>query len=195
MEIIELTAENVVSGINGIIKNQQECVVYGVPDKNYVFVGRNDEEQYNKEYCEQNDVELLKFPNQGGIIVSSNGDFDIGHFSKDHFNGFNFKFADMLINFLKDKGINATLVGNDILIDDKYKCGSFSSRIYGEILYSAFHISINVDLQMIKDICVKPMSMFKVPKGLSDYGITTAEIKVLFENFVEECKEQVKNGL
>ena len=182
MEIIELTAQNVVTGITNIIKEQRECVVYGVPYNNYVFVGRNTEDQYNKEYCEQHNIELLQFPNQGGVIVLSSGDFDIGHFSKDHDTGFNFKFAEVFINYLKNKGINASLEGNDILIDNKYKCGSFSSRIYGEILYSAFHISIGMNLDLISNICTKPM--VKIPKGLREYGIDTEEVKHLFLNFL-----------
>lgn len=43
---------------------------------------------------------------------------------------------------------------------------------------------MNVDLEDIKKICKKPMK--KVPKGLSEYGITTEEVEQMFLEF---CKE------
>jgi hypothetical protein len=45
---------------------------------------------------------------------------------------------------------------------------------YGRIDFSSAALSINIDLDHIKAICRK--SMNKVPKGLSEYGITTEEV-------------------
>lgn len=172
MKIIQLTAKNVVEEIHNILREQQECFVWGIPDKNYVFSGRN--ENYNKEYCIENSIGILSFPNEGGVLVINKGDVELGHFSKDVHNKFNENFATELTQYLQAKSINASMKGNDIIIDDVYKCVGYSSRRYGEILYSAFHISINVNLELIKNICTKPM--VKIPKGLSDYGVTTEEV-------------------
>lgn len=43
---------------------------------------------------------------------------------------------------------------------------------------------MNTNLDHIKAICRKPMK--KVPKGLSDYGITTEEVEQMFLEF---CKQ------
>ena len=76
---------------------------------------------------------------------------------------------------MKEKKINVIIADNDLLIDGKYKCGSYSSRRFNDILYTAVHISIRADVDMIHSICLKPMN--KLPKGLSEFGITTDEIK------------------
>lgn len=180
MEIIELNSNNVVEGITGIIQQQKECVVYGIPDKNYVFCGFNT--NFNKQYCNENNIGLLEFPNEGGLIIVNKGDFDIGHFSYKTENKFNYEFSDYLLKFLKNKNINANLEGNDLIIDGLYKCASFSSRRFNKILYSAYHISIGMNLDLIKNICTK--EMIKTPKGLEDYGITTNEIEELFLDYI-----------
>lgn len=54
---------------------------------------------------------------------------------------------------------------------------------YGRIDYTAGFIGINTNLEHIKAICRKPMQ--KVPKGLSEYGITTEEVEEMFLNFCE----------
>ena len=58
-----------------------------------------------------------------------------------------------IVDYLKSKGLNATTDGNDLMLDGVYKCGSHSSRRYGNILYSAFHVSVGMDLDNIKNIC------------------------------------------
>ena len=45
-------------------------------------------------------------------------------------------------------------------------------------------IGINTNLDHIKAICRKPMK--KVPKGLSEYGITTEEVEQWFLDFCEK---------
>lgn len=177
MDIIQLTAQNVVEEIHSILNKQKECFVWGIPDKNYVFSGRN--ENFNKKYCIENNIGILSFPNEGGVLVINKGDVELGHFSKDVHNKFNENFATKLTQYLQEKNINASMEGNDILIDNMYKCVGYSSRRFGEILYSAFHISINVNLELIKNICTKPM--IKIPKGLSYYGVTTEEVLKLLK--------------
>jgi lipoate-protein ligase A len=71
---------------------------------------------------------------------------------------------------------------NDILIDGTYKVASSSTRQFGKVLFSAFHISHEVNLNIIKSLCTKPMK--KIPRGLGDYGITESEIIELFYRFI-----------
>ena len=53
------------------------------------------------------------------------------------------------------------------------------------ICFPIWVISMNVNLDHIKAICKKPME--KVPKGLSEYGITTEEVEKMFVAF---CKQK-----
>jgi hypothetical protein len=49
--------------------------------------------------------------------------------------------------------------------------------MYQKIKQLAFyggHISIDCNLELIKDVCTKPME--KVPCGLGQYGITTQQV-------------------
>jgi lipoate-protein ligase A len=84
------------------------------------------------------------------------------------------------VSWLKSKGLNASFVSNDIVVDGYKVCGMCITR-YGSIDYTAGFIGINTKLEDIKAICRKPMT--KVPKGLSEYGIATEEIEQMFIDF------------
>ena len=63
---------------------------------------------------------------------------------------------------------------------------------YGIIDYTGGIISMNVNLDHIKAICRKPMK--KVPKGLSDYGITSEEVEEMFLDFCEADEANYNKG-
>lgn len=185
MEIIELTAHNIMEGFSNIISNKKECFVYGIPDNNYVFTGTSN--LCDLEYCKENNIKLLPIPNEGGVIVLSKGDVEIGIFKN---NGWLIckNFMNDLYKKLKDIVPNISIEGNDLIIDEKYKCVGSSSRNLGDAknpyIYTAIHISLNINLDLIKNICKKPMN--KIPKGLGDYGITTEEMVELVKEIANE---------
>lgn len=86
------------------------------------------------------------------------------------------KLLDDLCNYFIEKGLKATRSRNDILIDG-YKvasgCGYNLEPDY-KWSYEGAQISINQDINAIKNICLKPM--IKIPKALSDYNITLDEL-------------------
>ena len=188
MEIIELTAQNIIEGFNNVISNRKQCFVYGIPDNNYVFQGTT--QMCDCEYCEENNIKILPIPNEGGVIVLSKGDVEIGIF-KD--SGWNIctDFMKALCERLKGKVPNIEVVGNDLIIDGKYKCVGSSSRNLGDAknpyIYTAVHISLNINLELIKHICQKEMK--KIPKGLSDYGFTTEEIVDLVKDIYNKLEQ------
>lgn len=193
MEIIELTAQNIIEGFNDVIINRKQCFVYGIPDNNYVFKGTT--QMCDCEYCEENNIKILPIPNEGGVIVLSKGDVEIGIFKN---NGWNVceNYMKALCERLKEKVPNIEVVGNDLIIEGKYKCAGSSSRNLGNTknpyIYTAVHISLNVNLELINHICKK--EMIKIPKGLSEYGITTEEIEELIINIANrlELDERTK---
>lgn len=182
MRLQEVNTRNIVQEISKVIQNQEEVLGYMVVDEDYVSPGYNN--TFDTDFCVKNGIKVLPSQNEGGVLFISKGDFEIGLFSKDTENKFHIQFANALKQYLTGKGINCEYRGNDLLVDDLYKVASYSSRRYGNILFTAFHIAINMNLEMIKAICLKPM--LKVPKGLADYGVTTNEVKSLFLDFVKD---------
>ena len=134
--------------------------------------------------CKELGYEVVESYNNGGTILANKGDIIFSHLDSPE-NGWLYKFADHFVNWLKEKGFNAKIENNDILIDGYKVCGLCITR-YGRIDFSSAILSINVNLDHIKSICKKPM--VKVPKGLSEYGITTEEVEEMFLSFCKDNK-------
>lgn len=168
MEIIEFN--DYLRNLPRYMENKNSSVI--VTSRNlYVLNGGND---YNKQYCENNNIKVLNTHSMGGVIVNFEGDICIGNYQPKH-NNFGEKFLEEFAKWLEKKGINCIISNNDVLIDGKYKVASYMSVFTNNCLYTAIHISANMDINKIIDICTKPM--VKIPKGLIDYGITSEEIK------------------
>ena len=139
--------------------------------------------QVDEEVCKELDYEIVESYN-GGTILANKGDIIFSHLDEPE-NGWLFRFANHFADWLKGKGLNAICEGNDILVDGYKVCGLCITR-YGRIDFSSAIIGINTNLDHIKAICRKPMN--KVPKGLSEYGITTEEVEQMFLDFCEQEK-------
>lgn len=137
--------------------------------------------QVDEEVCKQHGYEIVESYNNGGTILATPGDIIFSHLETPD-NGWLFRFKDYFLNWLKAKGLNATYEDNDVLVDGYKVCGLCITR-YGRIDFSSAILTINTNLDHIKAICRKPMK--KVPKGLSEYGITTEEVEQMFLDF---CK-------
>lgn len=156
---------------------QEDAIICGLVEKTCVFPGQG---EINKSYCTKNKIEIIDLQNKGGVIVASPGDVEIAIMLKNPNKLILQKYLIKLVHFLRDKGLQARFVGNDILVDGYKVCGfGFNPDMNGMGFYT-IHIAVNVDLEKINKICKKPMN--KIPKGLADYGITTEEIKELFMN-------------
>lgn len=80
-----------------------------------------------------------------------------------------------LVFYLKNKGLNAWCENNDIMVDGYKVAGYMECGIgAGKVLFYGIHISLNVDLSLIIQVCKKPM--LKIPRGLSTWGITRQEV-------------------
>lgn len=137
--------------------------------------------------CKNLGYEIVESYNNGGTILARPGDIIFSHLAEPG-NGWLFRFADYFVGWLEGKGLNAEFVDNDILVDGYKVCGVCITR-YGSIDFSSAILSVNTNLEHIKSICRKPMK--KVPKGLSEYGITTEEVEQMFLEF---CEQDEKEG-
>lgn len=179
MEIKKVTQTEWLKEATSYIQGGLHRIAYVVVDHPVAIVHRKT--QVDEEICQNLGYEIVESYNNAGTIVSNEGDVLIGHFYYPE-NGWYDRFIAYIIEWLKDKGLNAEYVSNDILVDGYKVCGMCITR-YGRIDYTGGIISMNVNLDHIKQICRKPMK--KVPKGLSDYGITTEEVEQMFLDFCD----------
>lgn len=140
--------------------------------------------QVDEKTCNALGYEVVETYNNGSTVVHSKGDILFGHFAEIENDWYN-RFVDYFVNWLKAKGLNADFVSNDIVVDGYKICGMCTTR-YGRIDYTGGFISMSVNLDHIKAICKKPME--KVPKGLSEYSITTQEVEAMFIAFCKDIK-------
>lgn len=177
MIITKAKSIEAVATIQDFILNKKHGIAYCVHDEKSIFC--TDLNTINEDACVEYGYTVLDTKHTGGVVVVNKGDMSVVHFGEIG-NDWMHRFANYLIERYKEKGLNATYEDNDVLIDG-YKISGLSATPYGHIQYSTIHIGINTNLDHIKQICRKPMN--KVPKGLSEYGITTEEVEQMFLDF------------
>lgn len=180
MEIKKVNQTDWIAEATKYIQCGLHRIAYVVVDTPVVIV--HGKIQVDEKTCEELGYDIVESYNNAGTIVSNKGDVLIGHFAEPE-NGWYNRFIEHFLNWLKSKGLNADFVSNDIVVDGYKVCGMCITR-YGRIDYTGGIISMNVNLDHIKAICKKPMQ--KVPKGLSEYGITTEEVEQMFLEFCEK---------
>ena len=180
MEVLKVTQAEWIGKATSYIMGGLHRIAYVVVDSPVAIVHRKS--QVDEDVCKELGYEIVESYNNAGTIVSNEGDVLIGHFAQPD-NGWYDRFVDYFLDWLRAKGLSAEFADNDILVDGHKVCGMCITR-YGRIDYTGGIISMNVHMDHIKQICRKPMT--KIPKGLSDYGITSEEVEQMF---VEFCKE------
>ena len=182
MEIIKIPQAECGNVAKSHIESGKHDIGYIVIENPIAIVHRKT--QVDEALCHELGYFVYESFNNGGTILGNNGDIMFSHVAEPK-NGWIFRFAECFIEWLKSKGLNAEFVDNDILVDGCKVCGICITR-YGRIDFSSGFIGINTNLDHIKQICKKPM--VKVPKGLSDYGITTEEVEQMFLEFCRQDK-------
>ena len=182
MEIFKLKNSEWLEKVTSYIKSGTHCIAYGIQDSPVVLTHRKT--QVDEVVCAELGYTVYEAFNNGGAILTEPGDVELGHWYTPD-NGWRDRFVAYFVDWLNAKGLNAVYADNDVLVDDYKVCGTCITR-YGRIDYSGIHIGVNTNLDHIKAICKKPMH--KVPKGLSEYGITTEEVEQMFLDFCEQDK-------
>lgn len=184
MEITKFESQTTVSTIHSFLISKKHGFAYGKHNKKLVFIAKPD--AVDRELCADLGYEVMETMHTGGVVVVAEGDVSVIHFGNIG-DRCMLDFAEYLVEQYKARGLNATFNGNDVLIDG-YKISGLSATPYGDIQYSTIHIGVNTNLDNIKAICTKPMA--KVPKGLSEYGITTDEVEQMFLDFYKARYEE-----
>lgn len=180
MDVVKLRNSEWIEKVDSYIKCGAHCIAYGIQDSRVVLTHRKT--QVDEATCNELGYIVYEAFNNGGTILTEPGDFEIGHWYEPE-NGWRDRFVAYFVDWLKARGLSAVYEDNDILVDGFKVCGTCITR-YGRIDYTGIHVGINTDIESIKAICRKPMK--KVPKGLSEWGITTAEVEAMFLEFCEK---------
>lgn len=146
----------------------------------------NENSPCNTEYCAEHNIKCYKgkINSMGTGVVTSGSIFltvkkkmlDGGECLSD-------RLSKSLCEYLKRKGINSVRCDNNDVMADDCKVASGGEIMLNGFHYMGYQISINQDIEAIREICLKPM--LKKPKALSDYGITTEEIVDFCKGFFE----------
>lgn len=180
--MIKCNHKKAIEQIQKRIKSGETGILYTIADNNFICVGKDmvvDESM-------RDGYEVINSQHEGGLIVEQTGDIDILIFTRGY-QGHQIKddIFNTLGQILSKAGLNYIIFGNDMMVEDK-KCASYGSRMYGDTLYTAVHISMSVDLDAIKRICTKPM--YKVPGGLCDFGISQNVVYEKLEQLLKDIK-------
>lgn len=177
-----VTQNDLISELQGGLKEQPRTALVDYTDLqvNYGF-----DEKPNFEYCKEHNIPCVDIGRMGGAFVINKGDVGLGHVAKGFDNTIGFEVYNRFTEYLKSKGLNAVAKDNDILIDG-YKVFGWASYHYqkADATFITCHFTISVNVNLIKSICTKPMN--KIPKGLSDFGITRKEVIEFLERFGKE---------
>lgn len=184
MKFIKTTQENATEEMRNILDNK----IKGLALINYATAPMVEKPAHgflDEQLCNDMGYTIVDFRHTGGVIVSEAGDIQFAHFG-DANNGFREKFANGMVEWLIKKGLEAEYTGNDILVYGKKVCGiGVTCYFNNNFEHTGIHVSINVNLENIKKICMKPME--KVPAGLGQYGITAQDVCDFFMDLCENC--------
>ena len=130
-------------------------------------------------------VLVVHMGNEGGTIVTNIGDVDIGIFTNGYSgNDIRDRLIDLIAEEVKaNSDAEIILDGNDYMINGRKVIGC-GSRMHDGVLYTAIHIAIHSNVELVRKICTKWMS--NIPGALSEYGITTEFVIRALEKAIKE---------
>ena len=155
-----------------LFSTKQEDIIWCIHESPLVFKSKL--AQLDEVWCKKHNIAICNSFNFGGTIVSDTDDINSAVMRK---NGWTV--GDSVLEFFKIKLSNIipdlSINDNDLLYQGKYKMISYASINVGEeFIYTCLHISFNPNIELIKNICTKPMN--KIPMGLASFGIKHQDI-------------------
>lgn len=129
--------------------------------------------EYNKEYCEQNNILCIPKPYLGGVICSLPVDLDVSIIALNAPSAFSQVILNKVVNWIKTKTSSEVIIsGNDILIEGNKVLG-MGNYSFNSTFVCGFHLSFDIDLDFIQQVCNK--EIVKVPIGLNNFGAFNRE--------------------
>ena len=190
MRIINVTPAKAEAAVRQVRADGQEACVCSVADAPCAIVGSNGGSNEDAAKCLG--ILVVHMGNEGGTIVANTGDVDIGIFT----NGYSGNdIRDRLIGLIAEEvkansGAEIMLDGNDYMVNGRKVIGC-GSRMHDGVLYTAMHIAIHSNVELVRKICTKRMS--KIPGALSEYGVTTEFVTAALQKAIKEYRESGEN--
>ena len=167
--------------LQNVLQNESEAKFIAVINDTVVHYGP--EGGFDQEKAKELRLDCYNIRKGGGAMVTSPGDVVFCYATKNKGGIINELLAPFIKNKLLELGIQCEGVGNDLIINER-KCSGFMCVDIGSIRYYGGHFSINCNLDLIKQICTKPMK--KIPGGLAEYGVTTEQMIEWISEFFDK---------
>lgn len=107
-------------------------------DQTVVYHGSKD---FNREYCEENNIPVIEHYSNGGTLVASDGELSIG-VCMPFFNGLSGRYMLLKLKSIFDKYYDDVVIdNNDIMINGKKVCGTTvypTSEVFGFLAQFSF---------------------------------------------------------
>lgn len=163
-----------INNIDYFVNSKNELCKITIMDKTEaIYI---DEGTCDLEWCESHAIPFARqtYFFNAGCIIAVKGNIFIDVKMKVEGENMADRFSKALCKYFIDKGLTSVRCDNNDVLIDGYKVASGCESNLNGMNYMGYQISINQDLDTIKNVCKK--KMVKVPKALSDYGITTEEM-------------------
>ena len=160
-----------------LIHNREEGIIVNYTKKIWCVCGNGND--FREDVCREKGIEVFYAHHPGGTTIVFPGDLSVmeiragpSNFADDAFRA--------IYEALREQGIPVQLSGNDMIMlrrnsSEIVKVGSRGSNwIKDGWMESTVHISVNVDVPLIRAICTKPM--VKIPGALGEYGVTAEKL-------------------
>lgn len=175
MKLIQASVYNTLWMLKNVIDEEprDDILGYFICDNLFLIVPQwGKEEQYNNDYVARVGIPRLELPIKGGTIVCNTGDIGILYITRDMYSMWNLPMQKYIVHYLKTVyGINASTIGNDILVDNKKFCGTASGFIQNKYhVFGAFFSMNDTTTWLINKICLKE-SKYDGFVGLDKYNV------------------------
>ena len=189
MLVVNAPVREAVDTLNRCVLQEMPIIIVNHADEKVIGHGR-DLTLFDIDYCEENNIVLLNANFSGGACVVFEDDVNIICYHEG-FSDIGQRTLELVNSYLQDKGLNSSIIGNDLIITEDeilYKVGSFASVWINNDrgMETVIHFALNIDNELIERICKKPIN--KIPKSLSDYGITSQELLDFLWSNLEDLK-------
>ena len=182
MKVVKSNIEKILNYYEQAQLYETDFLGFGFHEHNSVMAGKDG---CNSLYCWIHKLPIFDVPSSQGTIVANKGDFSfirIAHMDTRNTETFLNKWKNFLFKKLEQFDIISD--DNDWLIDDKKFCGCDGYRLPSGQRIEMCHISMSVNLKVIKNVCIKKWK--KQPVGLESYGITQDIMYYWFTTFLKE---------
>ena len=179
IQILEIVSTEFPNLIMPAILNRQETLWIGKPPSLMVWVGTDD---YNKEYCIQNNIPIVPAGYIGGTIVSGIEDFAMAILTKN--GSIRQTLSDMIYEEIAQYFPTAERNRHDILINGNKVFGiGIKDDIGNNMDFAAYQFTFKAYPEEISIICKKEMK--KPPMGMLELG------EINRESLIEKIKSWI----